>query len=472
MSVRLNTMDRRSLHPQRWNVRVRSTAAAVLAVTVCLLLASGALLFVLYRALEHSARVAADSRAHQIIEQLHTQPPQELDASLLATDGQIGAIQILDTQGNVLATSVGIPSSPVFASPLPPGESAYLGNLHFGHDRDYWVAAIGTTSPNGPVTVVTGADRELVEGVLATVAALLAIGAPLVIGFASATTYRLIGTALRPVERIRAHVAAISTAQLDERVPVPAARDEIGDLAVTMNSMLARLEAGHLAQQRFVSDASHELRSPLATITAALELAQSRPDLIDTALVDESLLPEARRMHALLEDLLLLARADEDSLSRIRVDVDIDDLILAERARLRGRSAVTVTATVHPIRVAGDPQQLTRLVRNLVDNAVRHARTRIALTCRRGGEGAVIEVSDDGPGIAPTDRARIFDRFVRLDTPRTRASGGSGLGLAIAAEIVAAHHGSIDILDRAGGGAHFVVTLPIGDDTYPSARIE
>ncbi len=160
VSVRLNTMDRRSLHPQRWNVRVRSTAAAVLAVTVCLLLASGALLFVLYRALEHSARVAADSRAHQIIEQLHTQPPQELDASLLATDGQIGAIQILDTQGNVLATSVGIPSSPVFASPLPPGESAYLGNLHFGHDRDYWVAAIGTTSPNGPVTVVTGATAN------------------------------------------------------------------------------------------------------------------------------------------------------------------------------------------------------------------------------------------------------------------------------------------------------------------------
>ncbi|QTJ71039.1 HAMP domain-containing histidine kinase (plasmid) [Rhodococcus sp. ZPP] len=472
MSVTLNTMDRRSLNPERWNVRVRSTAAAVLAVTVCLLLAGGALLFVLYRTLEHSARGAADSRAHQIIEQLHTQPPQELDPSLLATDGQIGAIQILDNHGNVLATSTGIPSSPVLASPLPPGESAYLGNLHFGHDRDYWVAAHGTMSPNGPVTVVTGADREPVEGVLATVAALLAIGAPIVVGFAAAATYRLIGAALRPVERIRARVAAISTDQLDERVPVPAARDEIADLAVTMNSMLARLEAGHLAQRRFVSDASHELRSPLATITAALELAQSRPDLIDTALVDESLLPEARRMHALLEDLLLLARADEDSLTHLRVDVDIDDLILAERARLRGLPGIAVAAAVDPVRVAGDPEQLARLVRNLVDNAVRHAHTRIALACRRCEGSAVIEVVDDGPGIAPADRARIFERFVRLDTPRTRASGGSGLGLAIAAEIVAAHHGSIEVRDHEGGGAHFVVTLPIGDDSYSSDRIE
>lgn len=472
VSVTLNTMDRRSLHPGSWNVRVRSTAAAVLAVTLCLILAGGALLLVLYRTLEHSARDAADSRARQIIEQLHTQTPQELDSSLLATDGQVGAIQILDHRGNVVATSAGIPSSPVLASPLPPGDTAYLGNLHFGHDRDYWVAAHGTTSPNGPVTVVTGADREPVEGVLATVAVLLAIGAPIVIGFVAVATYRLIGAALRPVERIRARVSAISPDQLAERVPVPAARDEIADLAVTMNSMLARLEAGHLAQRRFVSDASHELRSPLATITAALELAQSRPDLIDTALVDESLLPEARRMSALLEDLLLLARADEHSLSENRVDVDIDDLILAERARLRGVPGVVVTATVEPVRVSGDPQQLARLVRNLVDNAVRHAHTRITLGCRRCESNAVVEVTDDGPGIAPADRARIFERFVRLDTPRTRASGGSGLGLAIAAEIAVAHHGSIDIGDRKGGGAQFVVTLPIVDEPYASDRIE
>ena len=122
--------------------------------------------------------------------------------------------------------------------------------------------------------------------------------------------------------------------------------------------------------------------------------------------------------------------------------------------------------------MAGDPQQLARLVRNLVDNAAHHAHTRITLACRKSEENAVIEVADDGPGIAPADRARIFERFVRLDTPRTRASGGSGLGLAIAAEIVSAHHGSIEVRDHEDGGAHFVVTLPIGDDSYCSEPIE
>ena len=294
---------------------------------------------------EHSASDAADSRADQIIEQLHTQPPQELATSLLSTDGQIGAIQILDNRGNMIATSAGITSSPVLAAPLPPAESACLGSIDFGHEHDHWVAVRGAVSPNWPVTVVTGADREPVEGVLATVAALLSIGAPIVICFVATAIYRLTGAALRPLEWIRARVAAISPDQLDARVPVPAARGEVADLAVTMNSMLARLEAGHLAQQRFVGDASHELLSPLDTITAALELVHSRPELTDTALVDESVLPEARRMHALLEDLLLLARVDEHSLAHIDVDIDIGDLILAERARLRHLPSIMVSAT-------------------------------------------------------------------------------------------------------------------------------
>ena len=245
----------------------------------------------------------------------------------------------------MIANSAGIPSSPVLAAPLPPAESACLGSIDFGHEHDHWVAVRGAVSPNWPVTVVTGADREPVEGVLATVAALLSIGSPIVICFVATAIYRLTGAALRPLEWIRARVAAISPDQLDARVPVPAARGEVADLAVTMNSMLARLEAGHLAQQRFVGDASHELLSPLDTITAALELVHSRPELTDTALVDESVLPEARRMHALLEDLLLLARVDEHSLAHIDVDIDIGDLILAERARLRHLPSIMVSAT-------------------------------------------------------------------------------------------------------------------------------
>ena len=174
-------------------------------------------------------------------------------------------------------------------------------------------------------------------------------------------------------------------------------------------------------------------------------------------------------MNHLLADLLLLARAGENGLTHTSVDVDIDDLMYAESARVRDMSPELVVRTaIAPVRVVGDPQQLARVVRNLVDNARRHARREIRLNCRTSSDGAVLEVADDGPGIALLDRQRIFERFVRLDTPRTRDSGGAGLGLAIVAEIVATHGGTIDVTDSDTGGARFVITLPV-DGTCQSS---
>ncbi|MFC9552485.1 sensor histidine kinase [Rhodococcus sp. NPDC056960] len=456
-------MHRNLLDPRSWNVRARSAAAAALVVTICLALSGGALLLVLYRTLENSARDAADARARQIVEELRTTAPDDLEGSLFATDGEIGTIQVVDAAGTVVAASPGAEDLPIVLDPVPPGESRYRGNIDLGEERDYWIDERGATSPSGTVTVAVGADREPIEDILATVALLLAVGGPVVVALVAVASYRLVGAALLPVERIRVRVATISTERLDERVPVPDSRDEIARLAATMNSMLGRLESGHRAQQRFVSDASHELRSPLATITAALELAHTRPELLDTALVDESLLPEARRMNHLLADLLLLARADEDGLTHATVDVDVDDLMYAERARLRDLSPELVVRTaIAPVRTTGDPQQLARMVRNLVDNARRHARREVELICRSSGGAAVVEVIDDGPGIAPPDRHRIFERFVRLDTPRTRDSGGAGLGLAIVAEIVATHGGTVEVTESDSGGARFVITLPLG----------
>ncbi|TQC46031.1 HAMP domain-containing protein [Rhodococcus sp. WS4] len=461
-------MHRNLLDPRSWNVRARSSAAAALVVTICLALAGGALLLVLYRTLENSARDTAEARARQIGEQLRTATPGALDTSLFATDGQIGAIQVIDTAGTVVAASPGAEDLPIAFEPVPPGGSQYLGNIDLGEERDYWIDEQGVQSPSGPVTVVVGADREPIEGILATVALLLAAGGP-VVALVAVASYRLVGAALLPVERIRARVAAISTERLDDRVPVPDTRDEIARLAETMNSMLGRLESGHRAQQRFVSDASHELRSPLATITAALELAHTRPELLDTALVDESLLPEARRMNHLLADLLLLARADEDGLTHATVDVDVDDLMYAESARLRDLSPELVVRTaIAPVRVIGDPQQLARMVRNLIDNARRHARYEVQLNCRSASGFAVLEVTDDGPGIVPSDRQRIFERFLRLDTPRTRHSGGAGLGLAIVSEIVTTHGGTVEVTESDSGGARFVITLPV-DATVQSS---
>ncbi|MCL2535054.1 MAG: HAMP domain-containing histidine kinase, partial [Nocardiaceae bacterium] len=364
--------------------------------------------------------------------------------------------------------SAGAPQSPL-AAPLPvPEEVKSVGRVKDRQGGDYWVVAHSTGPATAPLTVVVGADREPVERVVGTVALLLAAGGPIVVALVALATYRLVGAALEPVEQIRTRVSSISSGRLDERVPVPGTRDEIARLAETMNDMLARLEHGSVTQRRFVSDASHELRSPLATITAALELAHSKPELVDAALVDDTLLPEARRMRDLLEDLLTLARADEQGLTATATDVDLDDILFAEAARCRALPGIAVRTQIAPTRVHGDPGQLARMVRNLVDNAVRHAHNEIRLECRIHDGSAVITVQDDGPGVPEAQRARIFERFVRLDSPRTRDGGGTGLGLAIVSEIVAVHRGTVTVTEPEGGGARFVVALPADSEDQTS----
>ncbi|ORI19455.1 two-component sensor histidine kinase [Rhodococcus sp. 1163] len=452
------------LRPRRWTVRVRSAVASTLVVAVCLIVAGGALLGVLYNSLESSSRTAAAARAVQVSEQLKSDSPSQIDDSLLATDGQIGIVQIVDASGVVLASSSGDGDTPLSTVDVEPSTTQDLGRVERDESGDFWVTGRGATTREGPVTVVVGADREPVEDVVTTVAVLLAIVGPIVIALVALATYRLVGAALSPVERIRTRVASISNGQLGEHIPVPEAHDEIARLAVTMNEMLERLHAGQRAQQRFVSDASHELRSPLATITAALELAAARPELIDETLIDESLLPEARRMRGLIEDLLLLARSDEKQTAISAVDVDLDDLLYEEGKRVESMADVTIRTSIVPVRVTGDQQALARMVRNLVDNAIRHAHSRVELSCAESGGSALITVDDDGPGIAESERERVFDRFVRLDASRTRNDGGAGLGLAIVAGTVAAHAGSVTVLQSPLGGARFEIRLRMGSD--------
>lgn len=448
------------LRPRRWTVRVRSAVASTLVLAVCLIAAGGALLSILYNSLESSSRTAAVARSVQISDQLETDLPSQIDDSLLATDGQIGILQVVDASGVVLASSRGDGGEPLSTLAAASSTTQDLGRVERDESGDFWVTSSGVTTPAGPVTVLVGADREPVEKVVTTVAVLLAIVGPVVVALVALATYRLVGTALSPVERIRTRVASISNGQLGERIPIPGTRDEIARLAVTMNEMLERLDAGQRTQQRFVSDASHELRSPLATITAALELAATRPELIDEALIDESLLPEARRMRGLIEDLLLLARSDEKQNAVSSVDVDLDDLLYEEGRRIGSMSDVTVRTSIVPVRVTGDQQALARMVRNIVDNAIRHAHSRVELSCAESGGSALITVDDDGSGIVESERARVFDRFVRLDASRTRDEGGAGLGLAIVAGTVAAHAGSVTVLQSPLGGARFEVRLP------------
>jgi len=294
-----------------------------------------------------------------------------------------------------------------------------------------------------------------------TVTQLLLIGVPALLLVIALVVWLIVGRALRPVETIRREVDAIGPGELDRRVAEPRTDDEVGRLARTMNRMLGRLESSAKAQRRFVSDASHELRSPLASIRQHAELAHAHPETIDVAELASVVLEEGARLQDLVESLLLLTRLDENGGLAAREPVDLDDVALADAKRLRELGAVEVdTSGVAAARVDGEARMLGRALRNLTDNAARHARSRIAIAVRvRGGE-VELSVDDDGAGIPEDQRDKVFERFVRLDEGRARDAGGSGLGLAIVAEIVRAHGGTLAVEESPLGGARFVIKLP------------
>ncbi|WP_458688288.1 sensor histidine kinase [Nocardia tengchongensis] len=448
------------LRPSRWGLRIRSAVVAALTVGAVLLLAAGAMLGLLNRSLLREIDTAASTRVDAIAGELTRTSVAELPDSLFEVTGQVGVVQVVDAQGRIARES-----NPKLATPLldpgTVGERETARRPVPSYDEDLRVSARTISAPDGRYVVLVAGDSESAEHTVKRVAALTAVGGPIVVVAAALATYLLVGRSLRSVEEIRSRVAVIGAAGLSERVPVPPARDEIARLAETMNDMLARVEAGHAAQRRFVGDASHELRSPLAVVTAALELARDRPEALDAELIGGTLLPEAERMRLLIEDLLTLAAADESGLEVRGDDVDLDDLAGAQVQALRARGDHTVRTAIEPVRIRGDQPKLARVLRNIAENAAAHARSTVGMTVLRDGEFGRVIVDDDGPGIAAADRERVFGRFVRLEADRARATGGSGLGLAIVAEIVAAHGGSVTIGESPWGGARFVVDLPV-----------
>lgn len=328
-----------------------------------------------------------------------------------------------------------------------------------------------TTVDGGPVLVVSEElddDQTLVLAVaidddaetLATVATLLAIAVPLLLLLVAVTTWLVVGRALRPVERIREEVDGITAERLHQRVPVPETADEIAALATTMNGMLDRLDAAATAQRRFVSDASHELRSPLATIRQHAELAQAHPEVTSIGELAEVVSEEGLRLQGIVESLLLLARLDEGASTRGEA-VDLDDIALGEVRRLRAAGLDVDGSGIAAARVHADPRLLGQLVRNLADNAVRHSRGRVAIGVVPADGHVFVMVEDDGAGVPVEERERIFERFVRLDEARSRDAGGSGLGLAIARGIAVSAGGTLMVDDSRWGGARFVLALPV-----------
>jgi signal transduction histidine kinase len=284
----------------------------------------------------------------------------------------------------------------------------------------------------------------------------LVIGVPLLVGLVAALTWWLAGRALRPVEAIRAEAAAITASTIHRRVPEPATDDEVGRLARTMNSMLDRLEESSLQQRRFGSDASHELRSPVASIRTQLEVALRRTDA-DWRAVAQKVLDEDQRLDEAVAELLELARAEEGAATE-PTDVDLDEVVLEETGR-----TYRVPIDTHQVsagRVRGSGAQLSRAVRNLLDNACRHAHAHVEVALEAVDDEVVLVVDDDGPGVPAEQRVRVFDRFTRLDEGRARDAGGVGLGLPMVRAIVERHSGTVTVDDAPIGGARFVVRLP------------
>lgn len=334
----------------------------------------------------------------------------------------------------------------------------------YRHDGESWLLSADDVdlSGGGEATLVVGASLADADAATAEVSLLLAVAVPVAVLLMAGVTWVVVGRALRPVDRMRREVDSIAAATLDARVAEPGSGDEVDRLAATMNRMLGRLERSQEVQRRFVADASHELRSPLATIRQHAELARAHPEVTDTDELAGVVLDEGARLEDLVTSLLLLTRVDERGVERDTA-VDLDDVVLAEAARLRGLGVTVDAGSVGAARASGDPVLLGRVVRNLVDNAARHARSRVVLGLQRRGDVVELTVDDDGSGVPADQRERVFERFVRLDEGRARDAGGSGLGLAIVHDVVRAHGGSVTVSDAPGGGARFAIRLAATD---------
>lgn len=444
-------------------MRAKLAAATMAVVGIALIVGTGIVSLALYTALMASVTREATSQLSVVADLVGREGVDGLTGETGAEVAVGTTVQLLGSDGSVVYSTSGTTALTTEhpgvgqvvlegATPLPqPIENPGLV-----------VASTGVAYDGHLGTAVVGVSQDSQYEAVHTVLKLLLVGTPLIVLAAGVVAWWLVSRSLRPVEAIRTTVESISSRHLEARVPIPSVDDEIGRLALTMNAMLGRLELGRQQQNQFVADASHELRSPLASLHTALDMGTGDP----TGRRWQDLAPvmstETRRMERLVDDLLTLARGDAGMVTTGRWrDVDLDDLVVEEARRPRSPGRVEVLFEVEPARIRGDRLQLIRVLRNLADNAVRAASSRVVLSVETEDDSAVLRVEDDGPGIPPEERDRVFERFVRLDAARTRDEGGSGLGLAIVRELVTNHGGTVTVDSSALGGARFTVRLPL-----------
>lgn len=449
----------------------RSFRRRILTATVgggLLALMLGVLIFgiALNRIFTVSAQQGARNQANAVVTGL-AQPESNLNALLVDAQQGNSVIQVLDSDGRVLAmVGAAFTNEPISAlRPRPGGyvASPEADTLNGDFDKPYAVVARGVATDSGDRVVIVAQPMALELRTVRITIALLALGGLIVLGVLLGYLTSVLDRALGRVEHIRSEVAEIHDTHSGARVQVPVGDDEFTRLARTMNAMLDRLDRADAAQRRFVSNASHELRSPLATVRAVVETGPEGLTPAATRLIAA----ENLRMQKLVDDLLTLARFDDAGVNLKRTEVDVDELLLDEVRRVRGMGSASISASVQPVRLEADQHRLTQAVRNLVDNALRHARSRVRLSCRFEGPWAVIDVDNDGDPVPVAEREAVFDRFTRLDAARSRDAGGSGLGLAIVKALVEAHGGSASAGETAEGWCRFELRIPSGAPQEP-----
>jgi signal transduction histidine kinase len=470
------------------SVRSRATLAATLVVAVALVAAGTAVLLSLRSSLIGQADTQAERTARSVATDVALTKP----GAPLSVDEDDEPVQVVDENGRLLAAGEdlerisGTRTTEVRPQPqtstgsgtgeqdsdeddasdsddefsLEAGEIGERADLMNGtatidgETADYRFAAVEVeVKGRGLLTVYAGASLSAEQSAVRTATTVMLIGFPLLLGVVAGATWLVTRRALRPVEGIRREMAAITASEdLARRVPVPGTHDEVARLALTTNETLTALETSVERQRRYVADASHELRSPIASLRTQLEVAAAHPELLDL----DGAVKDTVRLQDLAADLLLLARLDAGE----RPGEKRFDLGALARREAGGRAGVTVEAEAG-LEVAGSRGQLGRVLTNLLDNAQRHARSAVAVTVRRDGEWVVAGVADDGDGVAEADRERIFERFVRLDEARSRDDGGAGLGLAIARDVAVRHGGTLTVGEAPTGGALFELRLPV-----------
>ncbi|WP_431936666.1 sensor histidine kinase [Micromonospora sp. RP3T] len=442
---------------RRLGLRARLLALGVLGLALGFALGGalllGALGWTLQRSADAEALRTADAVALLTAEDALPDP-------LPVAGGQL-RVQVVDAQSRIRAASIDADRLVPMLGPdeLRPGQRQRLvvDGQRVGLSGPVRVVTVPAGTPAEPRTVLVAKSLSDVRHSLHVVRNLLLVGFPLLVAGLAVVAWRVVGATLRPVEELRSGAAEITGRAGAERLPVPAGQDEIHRLAVTLNDMLDRLAASRDRQRAFVADAAHELRSPLTNMRTELEVARRLGDGTDWPAVADDLLADTERLSRLVDDLLLLARLDEDDARPARPaavgPVELGELLRAVAARYPS-PPVRLAVPAGAWWTEGDPGELRRVLVNLVENAIRHASAEVRLAVA-GPEGGyhLVTVTDDGPGVPAADRERVFARFTRLDDARARDAGGAGLGLAIVRELVRRAGGTVELADATPGAA-------------------